>query len=328
MERKTYIPSTFDSDHLSHIQNRRLNTRQRLEQYLIDNPVGKINTGELSRSLDVSRQLICSLLDSLGETRHKREPSIPSYCIICGILVSKKATYCRTHSKVLVRTLGQYYQCRICKEYKLLELFAKSNKYRPTKADADPNYSETRYETRCLECRAKWQRDYYQSDKGKERQRELTSNLSKAYPERQRAYYQVYRARQDGDLPQEPCFNCGESDTQAIHHDYSKPLEVSWACSLCKYLIKTIPYTPDPLEDGFRKFVHATRGRTNNLGKWIQILKKHYSAPILTNQILISSIKEYKQINGLGKQYEVVASQYTEKLLIQDSPNTTPENPS
>ena len=44
-----------------------LNTRQRLEKYLVDNPIGRINTAELSRTLGVSRQRICNILDSMGE---------------------------------------------------------------------------------------------------------------------------------------------------------------------------------------------------------------------------------------------------------------------
>jgi hypothetical protein len=43
----------------------------------------------------------------------------------------------------------------------------------------------------------------------------------------------VYRALRDGKLKRMPCENCGASQTQAHHHDYSKKLDIRWLCSAC-----------------------------------------------------------------------------------------------
>ena len=288
-----------------------LNTRQQLNKYLIDNPVGKINTAELSRTLNVSRQRICNLLDALGETRHHRIPTIKNHCVSCGILISKNATFCRIHSKVLERHEGQYYQCRLCKEYKLLEQFAKSN------------VSYSGYETRCLDCRSAWQRDYYRTDKGKESHVKTTRALSQKHPERQRAYYQVYKALKNGILTKESCFKCGATNTQAVHSNYRAPLTVTWACLTCRsaVLTPTTQYTPNPLEEGFREFIKNKIGKTNGIGRWLEIIKTHYKTSIITSQIFVTSIKEYKNIEGLGRQYKLLASQYAEELLIELLPD-------
>lgn len=289
-----------------------LNTRQRLEKYLVDNPTGRINTAELSRMLKVSRQRICNILDSMGEHRHHRVPAPVNYCQSCSIVISKNAQYCRTHAKVLERQAGQYYQCRLCNEYKLLEQFAKSN------------VSYSGYETRCLTCRAEWQRNYYRTDKGKESHVKTTRALSQKHPERQRAYYQVYKALKNGVLIKQDCFKCGDVNTQAIHSDYRKPLEVTWACLTCRNDTPSekTEYISNPLEDGFRDFIKSKIGKTNGLGRWLETIKQHYQTSFITSHIFVSSIKDYKQIEGLGRQYKLLASQYANELLIELLPET------
>ena len=280
--------------------------RQKIEQYLIHNPTGKINTGELSRLFEVSRERVRQILDVLGETRHNRVPKKQNYCETCEKPISSRANFCRSHSKILERIKGQQYQCRVCQEYKQLEEFAKSNM----------NYSG--YETRCLSCRATWQREYYRTEKGRVNHSRITSELAKRHPERQRAYYQVYKAKSEGIINKEYCFNCGDTNTQAIHSDYTKPLDVTWACPTCRHLVPDAnTYIANPLEEGFRTFIQSHIGSTNSLGKWIRILKAHYNTNELNTQILVNSIKEYKQINGLGRQYKVLASQYADELLIE-----------
>ena len=287
-----------------------LNTRQQLEKYIVDNPTGRINTAELSRTFGVSRQRICSLLDSIGEERHHRTPPINNHCKSCRKIISTKATYCRTHAKILERHPGQYYQCRACKEYKLLEQFAKSN------------VSYSGYETRCLGCRAAWQRDYYRTEKGKESHVKTTRALSQKHPERQRAYYQVYKALKNGTLTKDACFQCGDSNTQAVHSDYSYPLNVTWACLTCRNDVPTIKieYISNPLEDGFRDFIRDKIGKTNGLGRWLEIIKQHYQTSCITNQIFSKSIEECNDIEGLGKQYKNLASQYSECWLSKNTP--------
>ena len=288
-----------------------LNTRQQLEKYIVDHPLGRINTAELSRTFGVSRQRICNLLDSIGEDRHHRAPPTNNHCKSCGKIISKKAIFCRTHAKILERHPGQYYQCRACKTYKLLEHFAKSN------------ISFSGYETRCLDCRAEWQRNYYRTERGKESHIKTTRALSQKHPERQRAYYQVYKALKNGTLIKDVCFQCGDSNTQAVHSDYRYPLNVTWACLTCRnnIPITKIEYASNPLEDGFRDFIKTKIGKTNGVGRWLEIIRQHYQTSSITNQVFIASIEECDDIEGLGKQYKNLATQYMGELL----PDTTPK---
>jgi hypothetical protein len=50
------------------------------------------------------------------------------------------------------------------------------------------------------------------------------------YPERVRARVRVYQAKKKGELIPQPCFICGNSEVEAHHPNYSKPLEVLWLC--------------------------------------------------------------------------------------------------
>jgi len=289
-----------------------LTIKQRLEKYLIDNPNGKINTAALARIFNVTRQHICHQLDILGEQRHHRLPSPPNHCQSCGIVISKNATYCRSHAKMIERFPGTSYQCSVCKKYKVLEEFAKSN------------IAHSGYETRCLSCRAEWQRNYYKTKRGKESHAKATRSLLQKHPERQRAYYQVYKALKSGILQKESCYKCGDVNSQAIHSDYQNPLNVTWACLTCRNDIDTpkVNYIPNLLEDGFREFIKTTIGKTNGLSRWLGIIKNHYHTPCITSQIFVQSIKDYKNIYGLGRQYKILAEQYADNLLIELLPDT------
>lgn len=43
-----------------------------------------------------------------------------------------------------------------------------------------------------------------------------------------RSYLHVYIRR--GKIEKQPCLFCGNQNVEAHHHDYSKPLEVTWLC--------------------------------------------------------------------------------------------------
>lgn len=43
-----------------------------------------------------------------------------------------------------------------------------------------------------------------------------------------RSYLHVYIKR--GKIKKQPCLFCGNTEVEAHHHDYSKPLEVTWLC--------------------------------------------------------------------------------------------------
>lgn len=55
-----------------------------------------------------------------------------------------------------------------------------------------------------------------------------------AHPERRAAHVAVGNAIRDGRLSKQPCAFCGTSEpVEAHHHDYSKPLDVTWLCKPC-----------------------------------------------------------------------------------------------
>ena len=199
-------------------------TRNQLIQFLEDHPQERINTGELGRICGVSRQQIWNLLESLGETRHRRGPKKINACESCGVEISRNASFCRAHAKAgSYRVLGQSYECRLCLEVKPLEQFAKSTQY------------SSGFERRCLACRAKWQREYHKTNSGKFRHSLATKVIGQKHPERIKAYYRVHKALKDGTLIKQPCANCDSNKSQAIHITYEEPLNIMWLCPLCRH---------------------------------------------------------------------------------------------
>lgn len=53
-------------------------------------------------------------------------------------------------------------------------------------------------------------------------------------PEKRAAHRAVSNAIRDGKLSKKPCAFCGADDgLEAHHHDYAKPLDVTWLCRPC-----------------------------------------------------------------------------------------------
>lgn len=65
-------------------------------------------------------------------------------------------------------------------------------------------------------------------------QRNLAKAWNKANPLAEKAHRAVYNAVRYGRLEKAPCQICG-SDQHIIahHHDYTKPLDVTWLCQRC-----------------------------------------------------------------------------------------------
>lgn len=45
-----------------------------------------------------------------------------------------------------------------------------------------------------------------------------------------KAHARVRLALKSGKLTKEPCAKCGDTNAHAHHHDYNKPLDVTWFC--------------------------------------------------------------------------------------------------
>ena len=97
-----------------------ISIKDQLQHYVKTHPIGKINTGDLSKQLGVTRQHICKILDNLGETRHHRTVKTAQRCLKCHMVIGSNATFCRAHARIIEKQQGHYYQCKACHQYKVL----------------------------------------------------------------------------------------------------------------------------------------------------------------------------------------------------------------
>jgi len=276
--------------------------KESIQQYLELNPsLKKINTSELSKLVGVTRQRVSQILDELGEIRHKRTGQIIKNCPICDVEITKNANACRKHShKKDNRIEGYKYRCKTCNKFKSLSEFTRSKR------------SPSGYEHRCLVCRAVWQRDYNKTHLGRERHKRVVKALIDKHPERRRAYYKVFKAIKDGVLIKQPCEICSTPKTQAIHTDYTQPLNVRWLCRLCvsRGSTDTASYTPGKFEDRYRKYINSNQNSNNISGKWIAALQKYYTVDTIDKQILTKSLDSYKDIPGLDRKYAELTAKF------------------
>lgn len=68
----------------------------------------------------------------------------------------------------------------------------------------------------------------------KERRERYVKEWARSHPEKKAAHIAVNNAVRDGRLTKLPCAFCGTAEpVEAHHHDYSKPLDVTWLCKPC-----------------------------------------------------------------------------------------------
>lgn len=66
------------------------------------------------------------------------------------------------------------------------------------------------------------------------RRKSYAERYQQDHRERRAAHYKVNNAVRDGKLAKRPCAFCGAADNlEAHHHDYSRPLDVTWLCTPC-----------------------------------------------------------------------------------------------
>lgn len=96
----------------------------------------------------------------------------------------------------------------------------------------------TRKDVRGNYCAKREQYSEYERERNQDEQRrakklEYQRRRRHKYPEKNRARDMVHDALQSGSLQKQSCEFCGNPESQAHHHDYSKPLDVVWVCFKC-----------------------------------------------------------------------------------------------
>lgn len=125
--------------------------------------------------------------------------------------------------------------CFKCKKLKPLEDFYKH----PQMPDGHLNKCKECNKKDCRENRdnkleyyRKYDRDRFNGERKKEHK--LNSLIYRCkYPEKRSATHKARHAFLSGKIVKKNCENCGNSDTQMHHSDYSKPLDVIWFCKIC-----------------------------------------------------------------------------------------------
>lgn len=83
---------------------------------------------------------------------------------------------------------------------------------------------------------AEWRERHRQSNRAYRasgRQADSVRRWRERHPDRYRAHNVLWNELKYGRMKPEPCGRCGAEKAHAHHHDYSKPLEVTWLCPGC-----------------------------------------------------------------------------------------------
>lgn len=126
-------------------------------------------------------------------------------CFKCG--VKKPLSDFYTHSRMAD---GHLNKCKSC-----------------TKTDTKKTYSANIVEKHAYERRRN------QDPKRRAAKKKYEKSHRVRNPEKDRARYTLRNAVRDGRVIKQPCCYCGSKKSQGHHHDYSKPLDVIWACFKC-----------------------------------------------------------------------------------------------
>ena len=81
--------------------------------------------------------------------------------------------------------------------------------------------------------RKKYQERMKSEGKWTEMRKKYTDNYREKYPKKHSAKTKVSNTKRTGKIKNEVCFVCGNTETEAHHTDYSKPLLIIWLCDKC-----------------------------------------------------------------------------------------------
>lgn len=114
------------------------------------------------------------------------------------------------------------------------------------KRDVSANYRKRREQYAAYESKR------FRDPKRKKLVIEYAKKRRQRYPHKDRARQRVHKAVKSGRLLREPCKFCGATRVQAHHHDYNKPLDVTWVCFKChreKFHGQTVTFEEQQDED-------------------------------------------------------------------------------
>ncbi len=121
-----------------------------------------------------------------------------------------------------------------------------------TKKDVSENYQDKR------EAYAEYEKRRWKRPERKKAAIRYQRKRRKNNPETYKARSALGNAVRDGRIEKQNCQQCGDTESQAHHPDYSKPLDVIWLCRKCHlaehgkkaYNILTKPNQQSPLNIG------------------------------------------------------------------------------
>jgi len=138
-------------------------------------------------------------------------------CVKCGI--SKPLAEYRPRKELLLKV------DRTCKEC-IREAAAE---YKERNRERIAEYCRERYKNKLAHIKSVRAR-YQSTEAGRKANLRAVAVQKKKSPEKIRARYIFYAAVKGRKIEQLPCSVCGNPKSEGHHHDYSKPLEVTWLC--------------------------------------------------------------------------------------------------
>lgn len=140
-------------------------------------------------------------------------------CRLCGVTAPVDAFY-----RMPSASDGRDSRCKECAKEQV----------RRNRRERSDQYREYERGRASLPHRVEARRTYAKTEKGAEAFNRARARYRERYPDRYKATNKVNNALRDGVIEKDACFFCGGTDDLAAHHhDYSKPLDVTWLCRSC-----------------------------------------------------------------------------------------------